>query len=69
VQRREGGFDGAPCGSAYNFAMLEAELTAVNHAAIKQWTDHPCGALERLDESGLAFFEAVEPNRYEAYAP
>ncbi len=49
--------------------MPEAELTAINHAAIQQWTHHPCGALEGLDESGLAFFEAVERNRYEAYAP
>jgi SAM-dependent methyltransferase len=56
-------------GSVYNFAMLQAELTAVNHDAIQQWTHHPCGALEGLDESGLAFFEAVERNRYEAYAP
>ncbi|HEY5255844.1 MAG TPA: class I SAM-dependent methyltransferase [Acidobacteriaceae bacterium] len=53
----------------YNFAMIEAERTAANDAAIKQWTNRPCGALDGFDESTLAYFQAVEHDRYESYAP
>jgi ubiquinone/menaquinone biosynthesis C-methylase UbiE len=61
--RRTGGWQ------VYNFAMIEAQLTAANDAAIKQWTNRPCGALDGFDESSLAYFEAVEHDRYENYAP
>ena len=50
-------------------AMIEPRLTAANTAAIQQWTNRPCGALDGLDEYSLAYFEAVERNRYEDYAP
>jgi ubiquinone/menaquinone biosynthesis C-methylase UbiE len=50
-------------------AMIETQLTAANNAAIQQWTHRPCGALDRPDESSLAYFEAVERDRYEGYAP
>lgn len=51
------------------FAMIETKLTAAEKAAIQQWTNHPCGALAGLDEYSLDYFEAVERNRYECYAP
>jgi ubiquinone/menaquinone biosynthesis C-methylase UbiE len=51
------------------FAMIETELTAANNAAIQQWTNHPCGAVDGCDEPTLAYFEAVERNRYQDYAP
>jgi ubiquinone/menaquinone biosynthesis C-methylase UbiE len=51
------------------FAMIECPLTAANNAAIQQWTNRPCGALDGLDEDSLAYFEAVERDRYENYAP
>lgn len=44
-------------------------LTAANAAAIRQWSRHPCGALEGFEETGLEYFKAVEHNRYEQYAP
>jgi ubiquinone/menaquinone biosynthesis C-methylase UbiE len=49
--------------------MIETELTAANDGAIQHWTNHPCGALDGLDDSSLAYFEAVEQDRYETYAP
>jgi ubiquinone/menaquinone biosynthesis C-methylase UbiE len=49
--------------------MIESRLTAANEAAIDQWTNRPCGALDGLDEYSLAYFEAVERDRYERYAP
>jgi 2-polyprenyl-3-methyl-5-hydroxy-6-metoxy-1,4-benzoquinol methylase len=49
--------------------MIGTELTAANDAAIQQWTNRPCGALNRSDETSLAYFEAVERDRYEKYAP
>jgi ubiquinone/menaquinone biosynthesis C-methylase UbiE len=49
--------------------MTEIELTAANNAAIRQWTNRPCGALDGFDEYGLAYFEAVERDRYESHAP
>jgi SAM-dependent methyltransferase len=49
--------------------MIETKLTAANNAAIQQWTNHPCGALAVCDEYSLAYFEAVERDRYERYAP
>src|ERR1700761_1827550 len=50
-------------------AMAELKLTPANNAAIRQWNQTPCGALD--DDSGLdlAYFEAVERNRYDRYAP
>jgi SAM-dependent methyltransferase len=50
-------------------AMFETRLTAANTAAIRQWTNRPCGALDGFDEYSLAYFEAVERDRYENYAP
>ncbi len=50
-------------------AITETKLTAANNAAIQQWTNRPCGALDGLDEYSLAYFEAVERDRYENYAP
>jgi SAM-dependent methyltransferase len=50
-------------------AMIETALTAANNAAIEQWTNRPCGALDGYDEYNLAYFEAVERDRYETYAP
>jgi hypothetical protein len=44
-------------------------LTAANKAAIQQWINRPCGALDNLNEHSLAYFEAVERDRYERYAP
>jgi ubiquinone/menaquinone biosynthesis C-methylase UbiE len=44
-------------------------LTAANNAAIRQWTSNPCGALDGFSETSLEYFEAVERNRYEQYAP
>lgn len=49
--------------------MIETKLTAANNTAIKQWTHHPCGALDGFKEYDLAYFEAVERNRYEIHAP
>ncbi len=49
--------------------MIKSGLTAADSAAIQQWTSRPCGALDGLDELSLAYFEAVEHNRYEDYAP
>ena len=49
--------------------MIKAGLTAANSAAIQQWTTRPCGALDGLDEHSLAYFEAVERNRYDDFAP
>jgi ubiquinone/menaquinone biosynthesis C-methylase UbiE len=49
--------------------MMKSGLTAANSAAIQQWTNRPCGALDGLDEHSLAYFEAVERNRYEDFAP
>jgi ubiquinone/menaquinone biosynthesis C-methylase UbiE len=51
------------------WAMIETELTPANQAAIQQWMNHPCGALDSSDGFGLAYFEAVERDRYENYAP
>jgi ubiquinone/menaquinone biosynthesis C-methylase UbiE len=50
-------------------AMIETRLTAANKAAIQQWTNRPCGALDGFNEYSLAYFEAVERDRYESYAP
>jgi ubiquinone/menaquinone biosynthesis C-methylase UbiE len=50
-------------------AMIETELTPANKAAIQQWKNHPCGALDGSDGFGIAYFEAVERDRYESYAP
>ena len=41
-------------------AMLETRLTAANKAAIQQWTNRPCGALDDFEEYNLAYFEALE---------
>jgi ubiquinone/menaquinone biosynthesis C-methylase UbiE len=49
--------------------MIELDLTAANSAAIRQWSNHPCGALVGLDEPNLSYFEAIEKDRYENYAP
>jgi ubiquinone/menaquinone biosynthesis C-methylase UbiE len=49
--------------------VVEVILTAANNAAIQQWTNRPCGALEGFREPSLEYFEAVERNRYEQYAP
>jgi ubiquinone/menaquinone biosynthesis C-methylase UbiE len=49
--------------------MIETRLTAANKAAIQQWTNRPCGALDDLNEYSLGYFEAVEHDRYENYAP
>jgi ubiquinone/menaquinone biosynthesis C-methylase UbiE len=49
--------------------MVELKLTAANNAAIRQWNNHPCGALDGRNEYNLAYFEAVERERYEHYAP
>lgn len=49
--------------------MDDASLTAANNAAISQWTHRPCGALDGFDEYTLEYFQAVERNRYEEYAP
>jgi ubiquinone/menaquinone biosynthesis C-methylase UbiE len=49
--------------------MIEVKLTAANNAAIRQWTHRPCGALDGFDDYGLPYFEAVERDRYENYAP
>jgi ubiquinone/menaquinone biosynthesis C-methylase UbiE len=49
--------------------MIKSGLTAANGAAIRQWTNRPCGALDGLDEHSLEYFEAVEHNRYDAFAP
>lgn len=51
------------------FAMIETKLTPANNAAIRQWTNRPCGALDGFDEYSLAYFEAVERDRYESHAP
>jgi ubiquinone/menaquinone biosynthesis C-methylase UbiE len=51
------------------FAMVETKLTAANIAAIQQWNNRPCGALDGSNEDTLAYFEAVERERYEHYAP
>jgi ubiquinone/menaquinone biosynthesis C-methylase UbiE len=48
--------------------MSALELTSANNASIHQWTSYPCGAVEG-HELGLPYFEAVEKNRYETYAP
>jgi SAM-dependent methyltransferase len=48
---------------------VATELTAANDAAIRLWTNTPCGALAGFSEADLAYFEAVERNRYEDYAP
>ncbi len=50
-------------------AVTETRLTAADTAAIEQWTNRPCGALDGFDEYTLAYFEAVERDRYENYAP
>ncbi len=50
-------------------ATTETKFTAADNSAIRQWTNRPCGALDDLDELSLAYFEAVERNRYENYAP
>jgi SAM-dependent methyltransferase len=49
--------------------MIENVLTAANNAAIQQWTNHPCGTVDGFSEYDLAYFEAVEHERYENYAP
>jgi ubiquinone/menaquinone biosynthesis C-methylase UbiE len=49
--------------------MMELRLTPANNAAIEQWTNQPCGALDNSGGSSLAYFEAVERDRYENYAP
>jgi ubiquinone/menaquinone biosynthesis C-methylase UbiE len=49
--------------------MIETGLTSANNAAIQQWTNRPCGALNGLDSHSLAYFEAVEHDRYESHAP
>jgi SAM-dependent methyltransferase len=49
--------------------MIQSGLTAADSAAIEQWTSSPCGALDGFDELSLAYFEAVEHNRYEDFAP
>ncbi len=49
--------------------MLEVKLTSANNSAIQQWTNHACGALEGFDQYDLAYFEAVERDRYESHAP
>ena len=51
------------------YPMIPPGLTLANSAAIQQWTGRPCGALDGLDEHSLAYFEAIERNRYEDYAP
>jgi ubiquinone/menaquinone biosynthesis C-methylase UbiE len=48
---------------------VSLNLTEANNAAIQQWTSHPCGALDGCSEASLEYFEAVERNRYEQYAP
>ena len=50
-------------------ATTETKFTAADNSAIRQWTNRPCGALDDLDELSLAYFEAVERDRYENYAP
>jgi ubiquinone/menaquinone biosynthesis C-methylase UbiE len=64
---------GAPritgCGASRICAMIETKLTAANNSAIQQWSNHPCGALAGYDEHSLAYFEAVERDRYESHAP
>jgi SAM-dependent methyltransferase len=50
-------------------AMAQTKLTPANEAAIQQWSHRPCGALDGGDEFDLAYFEAVERDRYERYAP
>jgi len=49
--------------------MMEPRLTPANNAAIEQWTNRPCGAPDNSGGSSLAYFEAVERDRYENYAP
>jgi 2-polyprenyl-3-methyl-5-hydroxy-6-metoxy-1,4-benzoquinol methylase len=50
-------------------AMNETTLTPANSAAVQQWTNRPCGALDGVDQVNLAYFESVERDRYEDYAP
>lgn len=47
----------------------ELSLTAANSAAIEQWTNRPCGAVDGFDNYDVRYFEAVERDRYENYAP
>jgi ubiquinone/menaquinone biosynthesis C-methylase UbiE len=51
------------------FDMIETRLTPANDAAVQQWTNRPCGALDGFNDSSLAYFEAVERDRYDNYAP
>jgi SAM-dependent methyltransferase len=44
-------------------------LTDANRAAIQQWTIRPCGMVGEAAESDLAYFEGVERERYDDYAP
>lgn len=57
------------CGARTILAMVELKLTAANNAAIRQWSNRPCGALAGSSEYDLGYFEAVERERYEHYAP
>ena len=49
--------------------MEDAHLTAANLAAVRQWSNHPCGALSGQEANDLAYFEKLERDRYENYAP
>ena len=49
--------------------MIEARLTPANDAAVQQWTNRPCGSYNNSAGSDLAYFEALEHDRYENYAP
>ena len=49
--------------------MIETELTSANYAAIRQWSEHPCGEVDGLQDPGISYFEEVERERYENYAP
>src|ERR1700761_1814394 len=50
-------------------AMVESNLTPANQAAIRQWSNTPCGLLDISQGYNLPYFESVERDRYVRYAP
>jgi ubiquinone/menaquinone biosynthesis C-methylase UbiE len=49
--------------------MIETDLTPANRAAIRHWSNTPCGLLDISHDYDLLYFESVERDRYLRYAP